>query len=59
MIRYCDECKNFPQGDEWNIEEVHQKCRAGVMMKFVDPKNPLDLEWGFQKRDCKKFEGVE
>jgi len=32
------------------------KCLLGIPMKFKMPQSPIDDEWGFLKKDCKRFE---
>ena len=60
MIRFCDECVNFPTGDEWNTDLLDpQRCKKKITMKFRMPKSPIDDQWGFHKVNCKKFEKQE
>ncbi len=55
---FCDECKNFPPPDHpiWRTKrfEKHQ-CLLGLPMLFRMPRSPNDEDWGFYKKECKRF----
>ena len=58
---FCDECKNFPPTSSlWGVDLSKKgaldKCTLNIPMRFKMPCSPTDDEWGFYKKDCRRFE---
>ena len=52
----CDECEHFPPPEHhtWG-NKANFECLLNIFMRFKMPSSPVDEEWGFYQKGCRKF----
>lgn len=54
MLNFCDDCVHFQPTDNPKIPN-NELCKFNRELKFRNPRDPMDYDWGFYCPGCKDF----